>query len=122
MKIVRGARPHTAATSAAALRPWRRIGSTPPASVSRNQCARDSNRSTSVRNNLRGHRALRRAKQRPAMAQELRNTTGYRAWGGGAAMRGGADADATSIFLRFDSKKLKVRYNKAVIVLIRSEP
>ncbi|KZV51514.1 hypothetical protein F511_24123 [Dorcoceras hygrometricum] len=41
------------------------------------------------------------------MAQELRNTTGYRAWGGGAAMRGGADADATSIFLRFDSKKLK---------------
>ncbi|KZT76758.1 hypothetical protein F511_46217 [Dorcoceras hygrometricum] len=54
-------------------------GSTPPASASRNQCTRDSNRPASVRNNLRGHRALRRAKQRPAMAQQLRNTTGHRA-------------------------------------------
>ncbi|KZV32055.1 hypothetical protein F511_33052 [Dorcoceras hygrometricum] len=31
-------------------------------------------------------------------------------------------ADAMSILLRFDSEKLKVRYNKAVIVLMRSEP
>ncbi|KZV06663.1 hypothetical protein F511_45857 [Dorcoceras hygrometricum] len=46
-------------------------GSTPPASASHNQCARDSNRSASVRNNLCGHRALRRSKQRPAMAQQF---------------------------------------------------
>ncbi|KZT75762.1 FBD-associated F-box protein-like [Dorcoceras hygrometricum] len=37
------------------------------------------------------------------------------------ARRGGAVADATSILFRFDSEKFKVRYNKAAIVLIRSE-
>ncbi|KZV21050.1 hypothetical protein F511_31546 [Dorcoceras hygrometricum] len=65
-------------------------GSAPPASMSRNQCAKGqqpvgqraqpaASNDRPTRNNLHGHRALRRAKQRPAMAQQLRNTTGHRA-------------------------------------------
>ncbi|KZV18076.1 dystroglycan-like [Dorcoceras hygrometricum] len=65
-------------------------GSAPPTSVLRNQCAKGqqpvgqraqpaASNDRPTRNNFRGHRALLRAKQRPAMAQQLRNTTGHRA-------------------------------------------
>ncbi|KZV51273.1 hypothetical protein F511_25318 [Dorcoceras hygrometricum] len=65
-------------------------GSAPSSSVSCNQCAKGqqpvgqraqpaASNDRPTRNNLRGHRALRRAKQRPAMAQQLLNTTSHRA-------------------------------------------
>ncbi|KZV57791.1 hypothetical protein F511_27361 [Dorcoceras hygrometricum] len=155
---MRGARPRTAATSAAALRPWQRMAARLP-----HQCCATSAQGTATgrpacaticaatapsvvqssvqpwRNNCATPQATVRFPScihswqiaqpvrittatgratRAAIARPARYRTRSCARGGGAAMRVGADADATSIFLHFDSEKLKVRYNNAGVLMI----